>query len=763
MSGSGSISQRISRISNKTQASLTGSVKFIKNQRWTWPLVIALVLGISGFFIRQRIEGILKKGLETELTTLLNADVEGLEIWLNSQKETVQAWAKIPQIRKSVTALVELEKSIEDSDFRNKLLDAPEQSELDSVLSPLLTARKFCGYTIISKPLQDEPESISRFLASRNLYLDESEEENEKKPDLVAKDLVGMALFDEGLEYSAKVFAGETIVTRPLMPKFGAPDEYGRPQNPVPLMFAVAPIRNDKNRVIASLAIRILPEQNFTKILAVARKGVSGETYAFDKNGTMISQSRFDENLKKIRLLPDDDTTQSLLNIQIRNPGVDMTQGYNPVSRVRDLPLTKMAQSAIDGNSSFDVDGYNDYRGVPVIGAWTWLPDYEFGVASEVDVAEAFEVLYVLRWISACLFFLLCMGSVGIWFYTKKMDRLRLEVQQSVIASKKLGQYALLDKIGEGGMGTVYRGQHAMLQRPTAIKLLHTDKTTDQSLARFEREVRMTSMLTHPNTIAIYDYGRTPEDVFYYAMEFLEGTDLEKFISDYGPIPEERALYFLKQICGSLDEAHQAGIIHRDMKPQNVMITQRGGLFDFVKVLDFGLVKVIDSEKEKGLTNANAMTGTPLYLSPEGIERPDQVDARSDVYAVGAIAYYLVTGKPIFEGANVVEICMHQVNSKPVPPSERSGRILNPQFEELILECLAKNPNDRPEDAKALGNALEEIITEAVWSKHDSEKWWKKPSKYETVDGIAKTRIESTPNLDQMNTIIGDVDSIKDK
>ena len=247
-----------------------------------------------------------------------------------------------------------------------------------------------------------------------------------------------------------------------------------------------------------------------------------------------------------------------------------------------------------------------------------------------------------------------------------------------------------------------------MLRRPTAVKLIDPDKTTDVSIARFEREVQLTSQLNHPNTIAIYDYGRTPEGVFYYAMELLDGLTLQTLVERFGPQPEQRVVNILKQVCGSLIEAHAAGLIHRDIKPANIMINRRGGIYDFVKLLDFGLVKAVDGPRQSTVTVAPGLTGTPLYMSPEAIEKGWTVDARSDIYALGAVGYFLLTGKPVFEGDNVVEICMRHVDTPPLPPSVRLRRPVSADLESLILRCLAKSPAERPQSALELRHLLEQ-------------------------------------------------------
>jgi serine/threonine-protein kinase len=279
---------------------------------------------------------------------------------------------------------------------------------------------------------------------------------------------------------------------------------------------------------------------------------------------------------------------------------------------------------------------------------------------------------------------------------------LRAEVKSAM----KLGQYTLEDEIGRGGMGAVYRAKHALLRRPTAIKLLAPDRSSAIDQKRFEREVQLTSALTHPNTIAIYDFGHTRDGVFYYAMELLDGVSLEELVENEGPQAPDRVIHILLQTAGALAEAHAASLIHRDVKPANVFLTTRGGIEDFVKVLDFGLVKEIETN-DPSLTSTDAIAGTPLYMAPEAITDPTGIDARVDLYALGGVAYWLLTGTPPFEGANLIEICSQHLHAPVEPPSERVGRPIPDALEQIVLHCLAKSREDRPGSARALIALLE--------------------------------------------------------
>ena len=299
---------------------------------------------------------------------------------------------------------------------------------------------------------------------------------------------------------------------------------------------------------------------------------------------------------------------------------------------------------------------------------------------------------------------------------------LRREVREA----KQLGQYTLEEKIGEGGMGAVYRARHMMLRRPTAIKLLPPAKAGEESIRRFEREVQLTARLSHPNTVAIYDYGRTPDGVFYYAMEFLDGVDLQALVRADGPQAPERVIHILTQVCGALREAHEVDLIHRDIKPANIILTTRGGEPDVVKVVDFGLVKHVDTGGEDATVTAarNLLIGSPLYMSPEAIRTPDEVDARSDLYALGAVGYYLLTGQAVFDGDTFIDICSQHLQADPTPPSKRLGLPVPSDLEALVMDCLAKAPDDRPPSARAMSERLRACANATGWTTEAAASWW---------------------------------------
>lgn len=288
--------------------------------------------------------------------------------------------------------------------------------------------------------------------------------------------------------------------------------------------------------------------------------------------------------------------------------------------------------------------------------------------------------------------------------------------------SARLGQYVVETKIAEGGMGVVYRARHALLRRATAVKLLRQDMMSAARLRDFEREVRATARLEHPNTVTLYDYGRTPEGVFYYAMELLDGVTLRELVDRFGRQPAARVKRILAQVAAALDEAHGAGLVHRDVKPGNIMLCRQGGEPDVVKVLDFGLVRELEAEGEDV---PKRLVGTPMYMSPEAIRAPEQVDGRSDLYAVGAVGYFLLAGNHMFRAESVSEVCAMHLGETPRPLSELVPGEVPADLEAVIMACLAKDPDDRPQSAAELRQALGRCEDPGGWTRDDACGFWR--------------------------------------
>jgi serine/threonine-protein kinase len=311
-------------------------------------------------------------------------------------------------------------------------------------------------------------------------------------------------------------------------------------------------------------------------------------------------------------------------------------------------------------------------------------------------------------------------------------SRILGRLRQQVEDARELGSYRLGELIARGGMGEIYRASHRMLQRPAAIKLIRRDTLYEKDvpiealLRRFHREAQAAAALHSPHTIALYDFGSTRGGGFYYVMELLQGLDLESLVSRFGPLPADRARRFLLQTCHSLAEAHAMGLVHRDIKPANLFVCRLGLEPDFLKVLDFGLVRALPDANLKSIveTDSTAPRGTPAYMAPE-IAMASGADARSDIYSLGCVAYWLLTGSLLFDEATPMRMMLAHVDEQPIPPSRRTEMKITSGLEAVVMACLEKKPDDRPASALELARRLEECATEPRWTDERAVQWWR--------------------------------------
>jgi tRNA A-37 threonylcarbamoyl transferase component Bud32 len=640
-------------------------------------------VALLGWWGNYRVRDAIESDLKADLTTTLNANVMALEIWATNQMRMATELAAEPAVHKLAGQI--LSEPLQ----RGNAAPTDEANELGNYLRPRLS---LMGYEIAQLV------NTNYFVAATSIrnQLGVGSPVSESHMDKYGE------LFTTGDPIIITPFKTEAVLERRLL----LPDNnrrrlhplFARRRGDVMLMQVAAPIR-ENGVVDGALALIINPTNEFSKVLSVAHRGETGETFAFDQTGLLISESRFDLQLREMGLLGSTNLS-SALNVRLRDPGVNLKAGVRPdlINRADDS-LTHIVASAVAGGNGVDVVPSRDYRGVPVVGAWCWLPQFGIGVATEMEASEAFWLLQISQFVFITLFLLLvlCATILFIFSYANLNSQRRLDEAELKLA--RLGQYSLEEKIGEGSMGVVYRARHALMRRDTAVKLLLPELANATSIERFQREVHLTCQLTHPNTIQIYDYGHTPQGVFYYAMEFLNGLNLRQLVDEFGPQPEGRVINILTQICNSLAEAHARNLVHRDIKPSNVFISDRGGVPDYVKVLDFGLVREYGQDGKK---DDHEMVGTPWFMSPESIQNPAASDPRSDIYSVGGLAYYLLTGYHVFEHESADEVYQRQLSAVPVPPSQVTGNPVSAEMDAIILRCLEKNPEDRPQSALEL-------------------------------------------------------------
>jgi tRNA A-37 threonylcarbamoyl transferase component Bud32 len=478
----------------------------------------------------------------------------------------------------------------------------------------------------------------------------------------------------------------------------------------------LAPILNQRQGVQAFLLVydhHFL--QKFRDVLSSLQLGETGDVYAFSTGGWNLSQPRHVASLVEHGWISPDEEASSWFRLV--DPGVDLSRSV-PVRSRAALPLTESVAAASAGLNGHNDIGYRNYAGVQVLGAWRWIPSLQMGVAVERAHREIFASLASIR--QAYYFLLVSLIFAGglAWFWARRRLRVGFDSPNTV------GPYELVVPLASGGMGTVYRARHSLLKRPAAVKVIRADRLSEDDVLRFDREVRIASKLSSPHTISIFDYGQSDGGQWYFAMELLDGMTLDKVVQRYGPLPAHRVVHIARQICESLHEAHQLGMIHRDIKPQNIMLTQRGLSPDFAVVFDFGLAKPIQPEASLFMTSERMWVGTPMYMSPERIRDPKSTDSRSDVYAVGVLMYFLLVGDEPFSAADPSALFEQIMTVVPPPPSREAKFPVPQSLDDLIADCLAKSLEQRPAHVAQLRSSLDAIANEIPWNREEAANWW---------------------------------------
>ena len=493
------------------------------------------------------------------------------------------------------------------------------------------------------------------------------------------------------LEELGTVFEGRTSFVHVWRDaeRFETPN---RAEPDLQMLWVETPVRADDGRVVGALGFGRLASSSLARLLRVTASGTSRDAYAFDPQGRIVSDTR--------------------------HGGVE---ARDPATR----ELTPLAAAALSGEGGgVLLAPYRNYRGAEVIGAWRWLPEARMAVAVEIDAAEAYGPLEYLQIAFATLFTLVLAASAIAAGTSLWAARVGLR------EAKRIGPYRIERKIGEGGMSDVYEATHAFLGRKAAVKVLKQHLATDEAVERFHREAQLCSQLRHPNTVEIYDYGTTRDGRRYYAMEHLEGISLEALVAAHGPLPVARVVHVLRQACGSLREAHERGWVHRDVKPGNLMLCVRAGEHDVVKLLDFGIVKRLRDPHTRDLTQYSKVLGTPLYMAPERLRDPADADARSDIYALAAVAYFALAGRPAFEAQTDHDI-IYRVMNEPAPPLAQGGVTdAPPELEALIARCLEKDRERRPGSVAEVAARLEALAAAHPWTPAQARAWWDAHGRY---------------------------------
>lgn len=426
-------------------------------------------------------------------------------------------------------------------------------------------------------------------------------------------------------------------------------------------------IRDSAGQRIAYIGYGLDAERHFDKVLHGAAANYKSDFFAFDRRGAIL------------------------------NRGANSTES----------PLVKEALAGAVNSESLDngtvMEPFSGRLPVPAVGAWCWLTAGHIGLGLEVAASDTYQQVEFMRGLAALLGGLaVVLGSLAFW--------LRRSETGPGGEPRRIGPYRIGALLGEGAVSNVYRAEHVLMRRRVALKLLKPQFTTDEWIERFKREVRLAGQLQHPNFVRIYDFGHMTGGHFYYAMEQIDGVNFAELVERDGPQQPHLVARLMLQVCEALAEAHDMGILHRDIKPQNLMLRQGSGDDVQVKILDFGLVKAIDNDHSRDLTVGLRILGTPAYLAPERILAPGGADPRSDLYSVGAVGFFLLTGRKVFESESDLQLTHRILHEPPLRVSEVSPGNITPGLDDLIFRCLAKEPDERPSSSRILADELEALV-----------------------------------------------------
>jgi serine/threonine-protein kinase len=659
-------------------------------------LAVIILAGL-GYWTYTGVKESLESVRTASLRTVLESKVRAFDVWVGVKRAEAERWAADPALVGSVRALHAAARA---GATREALRSSPDRERFVAALAPFFADRENVAANVVDRE--------GRILATR------------------VEEYEGRRVGASTLADLAPVFRGQGRLISPRPEAEHVPRARGY-ELARPIVWFAVPVRAADGAVIAALELGTYADTRFAGILGLAGLGdssASADAYAFDDSGLLLTEPRHAAALRAAGVLPVG-ATSAAFNVRLRDPGGALAQGGAQARDLAERPLTTIVERAIASRSDPDprshqgviLEPYRNYAGQTVIGAWQWLAAQDIGIAVEVDVDEAYAPIRYLTTAFYVVFAMLVIAVAVALASTFSVAHLSRDVRQ-------VGPYRLEEQIAEGGMAYVYRAVHALLKRPTAIKILKSHLATDELVARFEREVRLASRLEHPATVEIFDYGRARGGTFYYAMEYIDGITLATLLEREGAQPVPRVAHVLKQVCESLREAHGKGLIHRDIKPGNIMLCERGGEADVVKVLDFGLIKDVHATDTRDITQYARVLGTPLYMPPERIHRPAGADPRVDIYAVGVVAFHLLTGKRLFDAPNELELARQIVEVVAPRVSSVAAQPVPPALDELVARCLAKDPAERPQQVEELIRVFSRLLREHPWTQEAAVRWW---------------------------------------
>lgn len=676
----------------------------------------ALFLMIVGWYLQAELVRRTRVEFDAVLTSMADQKSRHLLQWVKGNELRMQDWGRNPELQKLVMKLDQLtqDTSLSESARCELLAKSEEQSKVkcvfeDIVNKPLLVESERKNLTVQA----NERLQLKYAIWNRSTY--KLADWQYKNPDSG----LGTLATPNGASVLSRVFGRKaTSVELPRPSADTLTKDYPLEISGQYVMFFV-PIfsPDDDTQVIGVMMIRNAVYLEEVEELISKFVLRDSNCYLLDDRGAIATKAKQLETLNELPVFSNTKIVRGVRVVEARDPGGELLKGYKPSNEVNEWAWTKPGKTISQPKTGSDVLGYRDYRGVEVVGAWHWIESMQRLLVLEVPKTEAFKTqVFIERafrfMYGLPLFISLIIGALS----------LRRAMQTSSMTNKSLGPYILKDKIGEGGLGIVYSAEHKLLGRTAAIKLIKEPLSNSGSLKRFNREVRLAAKLNHPNTVSIYDFGVSRDGLLYCAMEMVYGVNLAHFISYDPTVSIDRCIWILRQISGAIEEAHDIGLIHRDIKPQNIMICQKGQLADLVKVVDFGLAKTMADNVARDVTATRVLIGTPGFIAPERMETPWIADPRIDIFAFGVLGVYLLTSKVPMIGATNDSLLMTLQLGR---FADLCNDIDFRNFVLLLAQCISPDPADRPKSMRDVSKKLEVISSHFPWNEDLSEKWWR--------------------------------------
>lgn len=664
-----------------------------RNSKWLW-LAALLPTALIGWWTYRQVEATMEQSVRSELRSLTDSVALASEQFLTDKAQLVESWSRQPSVRNAIIELAEL---ADNDPSLESLRSAAEPSDRIQTQLKRLSGFDDVRFVVWS----DSYRTLASWLP------DQSD--------------IGQPVAPRGAENLARVMSGETVVFGParLTNRELREDSTGVSDTNRPVMAIIVPVQNDDGRIVASLMVRgIGMVDEFSRMFMDVAVAGDLDAYAVNEEGIMLTDSPLAMTLaEQGRLeLPAEKIAATL---RVADPGKELTQQNVSQLQRAACPLTISVADATAGNPGVRIRPYENYAGQKVVGAWRWNSDWRIGIIVERGSDLAFATVRIVRFgflLLGSLLFVTAFAAAALIARATTAER---------AAVHPLSRYEILSELGSGGMGVVYRAKHRQLGRDTALKVMIGDQHNKEDRLRFDREAKLAASLSNPHSVMIYDYGRAEDGEAFCVMEFLRGLTLYEVVARSGDQPIGRVLFIISQICDALTEAHSLNLLHRDIKPQNVMLSLDASVGDWAVVFDYGLAKPLEPVSDVYQTSETIWSGTPMYMAPERFRQPSVMDPRSDIYSVGCVAYFLLSGRPPFMECEPESLFALILSEQPISMSLHRKDDVPAEINNLVLKCMSKSADQRFATIQDLSWIVDQLRASYPWTVEQARTWWK--------------------------------------